>query len=242
MNLRKSSLLVFFIAFSVPTVCPLSAFADSLALGSFAAGTSAASLGYNSSQTAMTYNGYSVSAPTSLSNGTANTFTLTNNGVWGNIANSNSSWIGINANTGPMSGSSPALGYYQFSTSFNAGGGLYTGSISLLADDTAEVLLNGQVIQGFTSLGSDAHCADTGVNCRTTTVIPISGITLDNGSNTLTFVVEQAGILATGDPSGMNFAASLAGVVAPEPSSLGLLATGLLGLATFNIRRRTAVA
>ena len=121
-------------------------------------------------------------------------------------------------------------------------GGLYTGSISLLADDTAEVLLNGQTIQGFSPLGSDAHCADTGVNCRTTTVIPISGITLDDGGNTLTFVVEQAGILSGSDPSGMNFAANLASAVAPEPSSLALLATGMLGLAAFDIRRRRAIA
>ncbi len=190
----------------------------------------------------MNYSGYSVSAPTSLSSGMASTFTLTSGGIWGNIANSNSNWIGISADAGPAGGSSPALGYYQFSTSFNAAGGIYNGSISLLADDTAEVLLNVQVIQGFTSLGSDAYCADTGVNCRSTTTIPISGITLDDGGNTLTFVVEQAGVLSGSDPSGMNFAANLASIVAPEPSSLALFATGMLGLAAFDIRRRTAIA
>ena len=114
------------------------ALADNLTLGSFASGTTAASLGYTSSQTAMSYNGYSASAPASLANGSASTYTLSTNGVWGNIANSKSSWIGISPNASPFAtGASPALGYYQFSTTFNAAGGLYNGSISLMADDTA---------------------------------------------------------------------------------------------------------
>ena len=107
MNLRKSAVLGLSLVLSVSTLSAPSAFADSLSLGSFATGITAASLGYTSSQTAMTYNGYTVSAPTSLSNGTANTFMLANNGVWGNIANSNSAWIGINADAGPTGGSRP---------------------------------------------------------------------------------------------------------------------------------------
>jgi PEP-CTERM motif len=232
MNFRRFTLLGAILALSAPF-----ALADSLSLGSFASGATAASLGFTSSQTAMNYAGYTASAPASLTNGTASTFALQANGVWGTIANSNAGWVGISATANSLGSTAPAPGYYQFSTTFNAAGGAYTGNLSILADDTAEIFLNGVLIRGFTSLGSDSYCADTGIGCTTATVIPLSAITLNNGTNTLTFVVEQAGIIATGDPSGITFQSALRSI-APEPNSLLLLATGLLGAAGLHLRRR----
>jgi hypothetical protein len=194
-------------------------------------------MGFTSSQTAMNYAGYTTSAPTSLTNGSASTYALQTNGVWGTIANSNAGWVGISASASPSSaGTSPALGFYQFSTTFNAAGGAYTGDLSIMADDTAEIFLNGVLIRGFTSLGSDSYCSDTGINCRTATDIPLSAITL-SGTNTLTFVVEQAGIVANGDPSGITFQAAIRSI-APEPNSLVLFGTGLLGATGLYLRRR----
>jgi hypothetical protein len=233
----KNFRCVFLLGATLSLSAPF-ALADSLTLGSFASGSTAAALGFTSSQTAMNYAGYTSSAPTSLTNGTANTFALQTNGIWGTIANSNASWVGISASASPFSGgTSPALGYYQFSTTFNAAGGLYAGNLSILADDTAEIFLNGVLIRGFTSLGSDARCADTGISCINATDIPLSAITLNNGANTLTFVVEQAGVIANGDPSGITFQAAIRSIT-PEPNSFLLFGTGLLGAAGLYLRRR----
>lgn len=220
------------------------ALADTVSLGSFATGTTATSLGFSASQTAMNLAGFTpfstppaVGSTPTLLNGAASTSTLYANGVWG-APTGNSTWVGI-AKGGP-GGIDPGYGYYQYTTEFTALGGSYSGTMSLMADDTAEVLLNGVVILPFTSLGSDSHCADTGVSCSIADVIQLTNLNLLTGSdaNMFTFVVEQAGIVGSGDPSGLNFTTTLSRAVAPEPRSLLLFGTGLLGILPIFFRRR----
>ncbi|MGA1981205.1 MAG: PEP-CTERM sorting domain-containing protein [Acidobacteriaceae bacterium] len=153
----------------------------------------------------------------------------------------NSSWVGINANAGPYNTTNPQYGFYEFTTMFTAVGGPgYSGSIDVLADDTTEVLLNGQVIVPFGTLGGDNHCADNAPTCLTQDVVALNNLTLNPGTNgnTLEFIVEQAGnTAATGqDPSGVDFTANLTTI--PEPSSLMMLGSGLVGAAGMLFRRR----
>ena len=227
-------------------------YAETITLGSFATGTTASSLGFSSSETAMNLAGYTAfaSPPATastppLQNGVAPTYALAADApVWA-APLGNSTWVGYAPTAGP-GGTNPPYGYYQFTTEFSAtGGSNYAGTLDLMADDTAEVLLNGVAIVPFASLGSDVHCADNAASCTTPDVIALSGLTLLAGvdTNSLTFIVEQAGNEAPGlDPSGMDFTATLSGdaPAVPEPSSLVLLGTGLLSAAgMFSGYRRT---
>ena len=159
-----------------------------------------------------------------------------------------SAWVSYDKQSGPLGdengGSKPydEDGYYFYTTSFNTPGGAmpYSGLLEVAADDTVAVYLNGVLLDGEGAIGGDATCSDGIPDCRPggfeTILIDQSMLnTNGTGYNQLVFVVEQSGSY----DQGLDFSGTVEPT--PEPNTLFLLGTGLLGSAGALLRKmRTA--
>lgn len=203
--------------------------AETISLGSYGAG-----VGNGGSATpAGTFDNGAVTYGGSM------TYNIGSGSDWAPAAGS-SSWVSYDPNSGPTGGSVDPNGTYTYTTTFNAEGGSYTGSLIVMADDTTNVLLNGVEIIPAGGLGSDAHCADEVPNCLIQFDFSLDPITLLNGLNTLTFNVQQTALVY----QGLDFSGSLSNgnSAVPEPGTLLLLGTGLVGSAGALMRRMKASA
>ena len=193
-----------------------SAHADSLSLASY----SGSSIAPDVANTATTYD----PSASTVNSGSTSTYDIASGSAW-HSAMGSSSWVSFNASTGPTSSLVVPNGDYIYNTQFNLTSSNYVGSLSVLADDTVSIYLNGNLIlqaAGPLSASNDySHCSDVGPNCVTPLTFTFTGF--DPGMNDLTFDVKQV----AGVDEGLDFAGSLSSV--PEPASLMLFGTGLLG-------------
>jgi hypothetical protein len=200
-----------------------SAHADTIiALGSYGTATSNPGVG----NSATTYDPLN----SAVNSGSTSTFNISPGTVWHSALN-NSSWVSFNAGTGPTGNVVTPNGDYIYTTTFNlAAANLNdTGTLSVLADDTVSVFLNGALIlQAAGPMGASnsyARCSDVGPNCINPLTFNFTGFT--TGLNTLTFDVKQVNLAN----EGLDFSGSIDSPSAvPEPLPLALLGTGLVGL------------
>ena len=180
------------------------------------------------------------SSVTTANNSGSATQVIAPNPHWA-AAIAGSSWISY-APTGDPSGPGytvvPNGTAVTFSQAFNLNSftGYETGSVSVLADDTTNVSINGHQIYAANLGGSYPTCSSQPIGCLTSTEVTLDltpyASFFQTGANTIAFTVYQENLVSYG----LDYAGT---VSTPEPGTLALLGSGLLGL--FMMKRRTVL-
>jgi len=171
---------------------------------------------------------------TSNNSGSA-TQNITSNPLWA-APLPGSNWISY-ANTGNPSTPGftvvPNGTSVTFTQTFDLPGTITSATLSVLADDTTSVVVNGTTIFAANLGGSYPTCSSVAIGCLVTTegTFNIAPYLVD-GVNTISFDVYQE----AGSSYGLDYAGTI--TTTPEPGVLMLLSSGLVGLGFLKTRRR----
>lgn len=172
------------------------------------------------------------SAATTTNNTASPTQNINPNGSWaGPLAGSN--WVSF-ASTGSTSAPGfvtvPNGTAVTFTATFTLTGTVTSAILNVLADDTASVVVNGIQIFSANLTGPYPTCSAIAIGCLVSTegTFTTSQLApyLKNGVNTFQFKVYQEG----GSSFGLDYAGAITTTsTVPEPGTMLLLGTGLLG-------------
>jgi hypothetical protein len=185
----------------------------------------------------------STATDSNQSNSNGATVDITRNIAWA-PALYGSSWVSFG-----LTGDASNPGFFvvpngtkvSFFDIFNVAGTPTGGTLSVMADDSASVFLNGVLLQGEASGTNNKYttCSDFGIGCVKPTTFNISASDLLSGSNTLRFDVAQR----MGSSYGLDYAGDVTST--PEPASMSLFGLGLVmlgGRLVRRLRRKNEVA
>jgi PEP-CTERM motif len=178
-------------------------------------------------------------ADSGQTNSNGNTIAIAPNSLWA-PALSGTSWVSYG-----LTGDTQNPGFFvvpngtvvSFYDVFNLAGTATGGSLTVMADDSATVILNGVTLMAEApSIGNTyATCSDFGIGCVKPTKFDLPTSVLTTGSNMLEFQVAQR----AGSSFGLDYSGFVTDPVAtPEPGTGMLLALGLLGMVMFAFRRK----
>jgi hypothetical protein len=174
------------------------------------------------------------SAINTANNSGSATQNITSNPAWA-AALPGSNWVSF-ANTGnpstPGFTTLPNGTNAIFSQTFNLSGTITAATLSVLADDTTSVVVNGVTVYAAALGGSYPTCSSVQIGCLSTTegTFNIAAYLVD-GSNTISFDVFQE----NGSSYGLDYAGTV--TTTPEPGLVMMLSSGLVGLGFMKRRK-----